>query len=154
MADKGLIYEGTLDPPKGKTPEDWEPRQQTLFKSTEFGDDVDRPVKKSAGHGPISPPMWLSLRQGRARVDQLIDIFGADHGGYVKRMKAAVAGLSGGTVPLDVKLTQLVRLFKEGEPFKMSKRAGTFVTIARRGRPGRCRCDPFCHADPEKRRAA
>ena len=130
LADKGLIYEGTLDPPKGKTPEDWEPRQQTLFKSTEFGDDVDRPVKKSDGSWTyFAPDVAYHYDKVARGFEQLIDIFGADHGGYVKRMKAAVAGLSGGTVPLDVKLTQLVRLFKDGEPFKMSKRAGTFVTL-------------------------
>ena len=130
LADKGLIYEGTLDPPKGKTPEDWEPRQQTLFRSTEFGDDVDRPVKKSDGSWTyFAPDVAYHYDKVARGFDQLIDIFGADHGGYVKRMKAAVAGLSGGKVPLDVKLTQLVRLFKDGEPFKMSKRAGTFVTL-------------------------
>ncbi|HHW34806.1 MAG TPA: arginine--tRNA ligase [Paracoccus solventivorans] len=130
LADAGLIYEGVLDPPKGKLPEDWEAREQTLFRSTAHGDDVDRPVKKSDGSWTYFAPdiayHWDKIDRG---FDQLIDIFGADHGGYVKRMQAAVAALSGGRVPLDVKLIQLVRLFKNGEPFKMSKRAGTFVTL-------------------------
>ncbi len=130
LSDEGLIYEGVLEPPKGKLPEDWEAREQTLFRSTAHGDDVDRPVKKSDGSWTYFAPdiayHWDKIDRG---FDQLIDIFGADHGGYVKRMQAAVAALSGGRVPLDVKLIQLVRLFKNGEPFKMSKRAGTFVTL-------------------------
>ncbi|MCC7320382.1 MAG: arginine--tRNA ligase [Rubellimicrobium sp.] len=126
----GLIYEGVLEPPKGKTPEDWEPRVQTLFRSTAHGDDVDRPVKKSDGSWTYFAPdiayHWDKVERG---YDQLIDVFGADHGGYVKRMKAAVAALSEGRVPLDIKLIQLVKLMKDGEPFKMSKRAGNFVTL-------------------------
>ncbi len=126
----GLIYEGVLEPPKGKTPEDWEPREQTLFRSTAHGDDVDRPVKKSDGSWTYFAPdiayHWDKIERG---FDQLIDIFGADHGGYVKRMKAAVAALSDNRVALDIKLIQLVKLWKNGEPFKMSKRAGTFVTL-------------------------
>ena len=130
LSDEGLIYEGVLEPPKGKLPEDWEAREQTLFRSTAHGDDVDRPVKKSDGSWTYFAPdiayHWDKIDRG---FDQLIDIFGADHGGYVKRMQAAVRALSGGRVPLDVKLIQLVRLLKNGEPFKMSKRAGTFVTL-------------------------
>jgi len=130
LRQAGLIYEGVLEPPKGKTPEDWEPREQTLFRSTAHGDDVDRPVKKSDGSWTYFAPdiayHWDKIDRG---FDQLIDVFGADHGGYVKRMTAAVAALSDGRVPLDVKLIQLVKLFKNGEPFKMSKRAGTFVTL-------------------------
>ncbi|SMO66450.1 arginine--tRNA ligase [Paracoccus laeviglucosivorans] len=130
LRDAGLIYEGVLEPPKGKTPEDWEPREQTLFRSTSHGDDVDRPVKKSDGAWTYFAPdiayHWDKIDRG---FDQLIDVFGADHGGYVKRMTAAVKALSNGRVPLDVKLIQLVKLFKNGEPFKMSKRAGTFVTL-------------------------
>ena len=130
LRQAGLIYEGVLEPPKGKTPEDWEPRQQTLFRSTAHGDDVDRPVKKSDGSWTYFAPdiayHWDKIDRG---FDQLIDVFGADHGGYVKRMQAAVKALSDGRVPLDVKLIQLVKLFKNGEPFKMSKRAGTFVTL-------------------------
>ena len=127
---KGWIYEGVLAPPKGKEPDDWEPREQTLFKSTEHGDDVDRPVKKSDGSWTyFAPDIAYHFDKVQRGFDQLIDIFGADHGGYVKRMKAAVSALSDGAVPLDIKLTQLVKLYKDGEPFKMSKRAGTFVTL-------------------------
>ncbi|TNE93876.1 MAG: arginine--tRNA ligase, partial [Rhodobacteraceae bacterium] len=130
LEDLGLIYEGVLEPPKGKLPEDWEEREQTLFKSTDYGDDVDRPVKKSDGSWTYFAPdiayHWTKIERG---FDLLIDVFGADHGGYVKRMKAAVAALSENKVTLDIKLIQLVKLFKNGEPFKMSKRAGTFVTL-------------------------
>ncbi|MFP4326802.1 MAG: arginine--tRNA ligase [Paracoccaceae bacterium] len=130
LRDKGLIYRGTLEPPKGKTPEDWEPREQTLFKSTEHGDDVDRPIMKSDGSWTyFAPDIAYHFDKIERGFDQLIDVFGADHGGYVKRMKAAVSALSDGRVPLDIKLTQLVKLYKNGEPFKMSKRAGTFVTL-------------------------
>ena len=130
LRDKGLIYEGVLEPPKGKTPEDWEPREQTLFRSTLHGDDVDRPVMKSDGSWTyFAPDIAYHYDKVKRGFDELIDIFGADHGGYVKRMKAAVAALSDGKVPLDIKLIQLVKLWKNGEPFKMSKRAGTFVTL-------------------------
>jgi len=130
LQDKGLIYEGVLEPPKGKKPEDWEPREQTLFRSTDHGDDVDRPVKKSDGSWTyFAPDIAYHYDKVTRGFDELIDVFGADHGGYVKRMKAAVSALSDGTVPLDIKLTQLVKLYKNGEPFKMSKRAGTFVTL-------------------------
>jgi arginyl-tRNA synthetase len=131
LDEKGLIYRGVLEPPKGKMPEDWEPREQTLFKSTEHGDDVDRPVQKSDGAWTyFAPDIAYHYDKVQRGFDQLIDVFGADHGGYVKRMKAAVSALSDGKVPLDVKLTQLVKLYKNGEPFKMSKRAGTFVTLS------------------------
>jgi len=130
LRKKNLIYSGTLEPPKGRVPEDWEPREQTLFRSTAHGDDVDRPIMKSDGSWTYFAPdiayHWDKIDRG---FDELIDIFGADHGGYVKRMNAAVSALSDGRVPLDVKLTQLVKLFKKGKPFKMSKRAGTFVTL-------------------------
>ncbi|RLK10898.1 arginine--tRNA ligase [Ruegeria conchae] len=130
LTDKGLIYEGVLEPPKGKKPEDWEPREQTLFKSTEHGDDVDRPIKKSDGSWTyFAPDIAYHYDKVSRGFDALIDVFGADHGGYVKRMKAAVSALSDGKVPLDIKLTQLVKLWKNGEPFKMSKRAGNFVTL-------------------------
>lgn len=130
LKDKGLIYEGVLEPPKGKLPEDWEPREQTLFKSTEHGDDVDRPVMKSDGSWTyFAPDIAYHYDKISRGFDALIDIFGADHGGYVKRMKAAVSALSDGKVSVDIKLTQLVKLFKNGEPFKMSKRAGTFITL-------------------------
>jgi arginyl-tRNA synthetase len=128
---KGLLYVGILEPPKGKTPEDWEPREQTLFRSTAFGDDVDRPVMKSDGGWTYFAPdiayHWDKVERG---YDELIDVLGADHGGYVKRLKAVVSALSDGRVPLDVKLCQLVKLMKGGQEFKMSKRAGTFVTLA------------------------
>ncbi|MEM9764107.1 MAG: arginine--tRNA ligase [Pseudomonadota bacterium] len=130
LEEKGLIYEGVLEPPKGKKPEDWEPRPQTLFRSSDYGDDTDRPIKKADGSWTYFAP---DIAYHKDKIDRgfdlLIDVLGADHGGYVKRMKAAVAALSGERVPLDVKLCQLVRLFKDGEPFKMSKRAGRFVTL-------------------------
>ncbi|MEQ5794419.1 arginine--tRNA ligase [Paracoccus sp. NFXS7] len=127
---QGLIYRGVLEPPKGKLPEDWEAREQLLFRSSAHGDDVDRPIQKSDGAWTYFAPdiayHWDKIDRG---FEQLIDVFGADHGGYVKRMNAAVKALSNGRVPLDVKLIQLVKLYKNGEPFKMSKRAGTFVTL-------------------------
>lgn len=130
LREMDLIYDGVLEPPKGKLLEDWEPREQTLFRSTAHGDDVDRPVMKSDGSWTyFAPDIAYHYDKVSRGFDQLIDIFGADHGGYVKRMKAAVSALSGGKVPLDIKLIQLVKLFKNGEPFKMSKRAGTFVTL-------------------------
>ena len=126
----GLVYEGTLEAPKGELTDDWEEREQTLFRSTAYGDDTDRPVRKSDGSWTYFAPdiayHWDKIERG---FDLLIDVLGADHGGYVKRMKAAVAALSEGRVPLEVKLIQLVKLFKNGAPFKMSKRAGTFVTL-------------------------
>jgi arginyl-tRNA synthetase len=130
LRDKGLIYEGTLDPPKGKTDVDWEPRKQTLFKSTNYGDDVDRPVQKSDGNWTyFAPDVAYHFDKLTRDFNHLIDVLGADHGGYVKRMKAAVTALSDGQTSLDIKLIQLVRLYKNGVPFKMSKRAGTFVTL-------------------------
>ncbi|MDP4032985.1 MAG: arginine--tRNA ligase, partial [Pseudorhodobacter sp.] len=121
LKDMDLIYEGVLEPPKGKEPEDWEPRVQTLFRSTAHGDDVDRPVQKSDGSWTyFAPDIAYHFDKVQRGYDQLIDIFGADHGGYVKRMKAAVSALSNGRVSLDIKLIQLVKLWKNGEPFKMS----------------------------------
>jgi arginyl-tRNA synthetase len=126
----GLIYEGVLEPPKGKAPDDWEPRPQTLFRSTAFGDDVDRPVKKSDGSWTyFAPDIAYHFDKVSRGFDSLINIFGADHSGYVKRLKAVVGALSGNRVALDIKLIQLVKLYKGGQPFKMSKRAGTFVTL-------------------------
>ena len=130
LRKKDLIYKGTLEPPKGKVPDDWEPREQTLFRSTAHGDDVDRPIMKSDGSWTyFAPDIAYHFDKIERGFDELIDVFGADHGGYVKRMNAAVSALSDGRVPLDVKLTQLVKLYKNGEPFKMSKRAGTFITL-------------------------
>ncbi len=127
---KGLIYTGTLEPPKGKLPDDWEARAQLLFRSTQFGDDVDRPIRKSDGAWTyFAPDIAYHHDKIERGFHALINVFGADHGGYVKRMKAVVHALSDGRVPLDVKLCQLVKLTKDGQPFKMSKRAGTFVTL-------------------------
>ncbi|MGZ9093028.1 MAG: arginine--tRNA ligase, partial [Rhodoplanes sp.] len=127
---KGLVYEGRLPPPKGQLPDDWEDREQTLFRSTLFGDDVDRALKKSDG----SPTYFAAdIAYHKDKIDRgfdtLVDVWGADHGGYVKRMTAAVAALSDKRVTLDVKLCQLVKLMRAGEPVKMSKRAGDFVTL-------------------------
>lgn len=131
LDDMGLIYTGTLEPPKGKLPDDYEAREQTLFKSTEFGDDQDRAIKKHDGAWTyFAPDIAYHNDKVERGYDQLINVFGADHGGYVKRMKAAVHALSDGKVPLDIKLTQLVKLFKNGEEFKMSKRAGNFVLLS------------------------
>ncbi|MBU2936957.1 MULTISPECIES: arginine--tRNA ligase [Pacificibacter] len=130
LKDKGLIYRGTLEPPKGQMPDDWEPREQTLFKSTDHGDDVDRAIQKSDGAWTyFAPDIAYHYDKVQRGYDEIIDIFGADHGGYVKRMKAAVSALSDGKVACDIKLVQLVKLFKNGAEFKMSKRAGTFVTL-------------------------
>ncbi len=127
---RGYVYEGRLPPPKGAPVEDWEDREQTLFRSTSFGDDVDRALKKSDG----SYTYFASdIAYHRSKIERgfqaLIDVWGADHGGYIKRMQAAVAALSDRTAELDVKLIQLVKLLRAGEPVKMSKRAGDFVTL-------------------------
>ena len=130
LESAGLIYRGTLEPPKGKLPDDWEAREQLLFRATQFGDDQDRPIQKSDGNWTyFAPDIAYHYDKVERGFDQLIDVLGADHGGYVKRVQAVVKALSNGRVPLDVKLVQLVKLFKNGEPFKMSKRAGTFVTL-------------------------
>ncbi len=130
LAAKDLIYRGVLEPPKGKTPEDWEPREQTLFRATSFGDEVDRPLRKSDGSGTyFANDIANHLHKLERGFDELVHVWGADHGGYVKRMQAAVAALSDGRVPLDVVLTQIVRVMKDGEPVRMSKRAGTFITL-------------------------
>ncbi|MCX7288826.1 MAG: arginine--tRNA ligase [Rhodobacterales bacterium] len=130
LRSKGLIYTGTLEPPKGKTPEDWEPREQTLFRSTAFGDDQDRPVQKSDGSWTyFAPDIAYHYNKVMRGFDELINIFGADHSGYVKRLKAVVSALSENRVTLDIKLIQLVKLLKGGQIVKMSKRAGTFVTL-------------------------
>ncbi|MDX1485279.1 MAG: arginine--tRNA ligase [Alphaproteobacteria bacterium] len=130
LEDKGLIYTGVLEPPKGMKPDDWEERPQTLFKSTEFGDDVDRPLRKSDGSWTyFASDIAYHLDKYRRGGATMINIWGADHGGYVKRMQAAVAALTGQKNALDVKLCQLVNLLDSGAPVKMSKRAGTFVTL-------------------------
>jgi arginyl-tRNA synthetase len=130
LAAKGLIYTGVLEPPKGKAPEDWEPRPQVLFRATDFGDDVDRPLRKSDGSGTyFANDVANHLAKIERGFPQLVQVWGADHGGYVKRMQAAVAALSGRGVTLDVVLTQIVHVMKNGEPVRMSKRAGTYVTL-------------------------
>ena len=127
---KGLVYEGRLPPPKGKVDEEWEDREQLLFRSTEFGDDMDRPLVKSDGdYTYFASDMAYHRDKFRRGFATMIDVWGADHSGHVKRMKAALAALTGGKAGLDIKLCQLVRLFRGGEPVKMSKRAGTFVTL-------------------------
>jgi arginyl-tRNA synthetase len=127
---RGLIYQGRLPPPKGGAADDWEDREQTLFRSTEFGDDVDRPLIKSDGGYTYFAG---DIAYHKTKIDRgyltLVDVWGADHGGYVKRMQAAVSALSGGKARLEVRLCQLVRLMRAGEPVKMSKRSGDFVTL-------------------------
>ncbi|PDH57656.1 MAG: arginine--tRNA ligase [SAR116 cluster bacterium MED-G06] len=130
LTGEGHVYRGILEPPKGKEPEDWEPREQLLFRASAFGDDTDRPLQKSDGS-------WTYFASDVAyhmdKLDRtggpLINIFGVDHGGYVKRMNAAVEALSGSKNMLDIRLCQLVNLMDQGKPVKMSKRAGTFITV-------------------------
>ncbi len=130
LADKGLIYKGTLERPKGHEGDDWEDREQTLFKSTEFGDDEDRAIQKSDGsYTYFAGDIAYHHNKLERGFLHLINVFGADHVGYISRMTAAVNALSDGTADLDIKVCQLVRLFRGGEPVKMSKRAGTFVTL-------------------------
>ena len=130
LSRQGLIYQGRLDPPKGQKPDDWEDREQTLFRATLFGDDVDRPLKKSDGSWTYFADdianHYDKFRRGFA---DMIDVWGADHGGYVKRQKAAVKAVTEGKGELDIKLCQLVRVMRGGELVRMSKRAGTFVTL-------------------------
>lgn len=131
LREKGLVYRGILEPPKGKTPDDWEPREQELFRSTAFGDDVDRPISKSDGSYTYFANDIAYHADKVARGGQdLIDVLGADHGGYVKRMQAAVKALTGEDgARLDIILCQIVKIMKDGAPVKMSKRAGTFVEL-------------------------
>ena len=127
---RGIVYQGRLPPPKGQPSEDWEDREQILFRSTDFGDDIDRPLVKSDGGYTY---FASDIAYHKTKIDRgylsLVDVWGADHGGYVKRMQAAVAALSAGNASLDVRLCQLVRLMRAGEPVKMSKRSGDFVTL-------------------------
>lgn len=128
---RNLVYVGTLEPPKGEAPEDWEPRPQTLFRASDFGDDTDRPLKKSNGAWTyFAADIAYHRDKIRRGFTHLVNVWGADHGGYVKRMDAAVEAMSGGSVSHDVLLCQMVRLFRAGEPVKMSKRSGSFVTLA------------------------
>jgi arginyl-tRNA synthetase len=130
LEERGLIYTGVLEPPKGKTPDDWEPRPQTLFRATQFGDDVDRPLKKSDGAWTyFAADIAYHRDKFRRGFANLIDVWGADHGGYVKRMQAAVRAVTDGAAALDVKICQLVNLFDRGAAVRMSKRAGTFVML-------------------------
>ena len=131
LEGRGLVYRGVLEPPRGKVPpEDWEPREQLLFRSSAYGDDLDRPFRKSDGSWTYFAPdiayHWDKLKRG---FDVIINVFGSDHGGYVKRMTAVVEALRDRPVEFDIKLCQMVRLFRSGAPVKMSKRAGTFVTM-------------------------
>ncbi|MEL0322980.1 MAG: arginine--tRNA ligase [Rhodospirillales bacterium] len=130
LESKGLVYEGILEPPKGKIPEDWEERPQTLFRATNFGDDVDRPLKKSDGSWTyFATDIAYHFDKISHRGEELIDVWGADHGGYVKRVSAAVQALTDKKDALDVKLCQLVRVLRDGELVRMSKRSGDFITL-------------------------
>ena len=127
---QGLMYTGVLEPPKGKRPADWEPRPQTLFRATRFGDDIDRPLKKSDGSWTYFASDIAYHRDKFTRgFATMVNVWGADHGGYVKRMKAAVAAVSGGEAVLDVKVCRMVNVLKDGAPVKMSKRAGEFIAL-------------------------
>jgi arginyl-tRNA synthetase len=131
LAADGLIYEGVLEPPKGKTPDDWEPRPQTLFRSTQFGDDVDRPLRKSDGSNTyFANDIAYHADKIDRGFDVLIDVLGADHGGYVARMRAAVKALSGGKTKFEAVLCQIVHIMRGGAPVRMSKRAGSYVTLS------------------------
>jgi len=130
LRERGLIYEGTLPPPKGQLPDDWENREQTLFRATEFGDDVDRPLMKSDGsYTYFASDIAYHYDKHLRGFNDMIDVWGADHGGYVKRMQAAVKATTGGEGALDVKLCQLVKLYRGGEAVTMSKRSGNLVTL-------------------------
>ena len=130
MINRDLVYQGRLLPPKGAPVEDWEDREQTLFRATDFGDDVDRPLLKSDGSYTY---FAADIAYHRSKFDRgfsnMIDVWGADHSGYIKRMTAAVKAVTGGKAALDVKICQLVRLLRDGQPVKMSKRSGDFVTL-------------------------
>jgi arginyl-tRNA synthetase len=127
---RDLIYTGVLEPPKGKKPEDWEPRPQLLFRATDFGDEVDRPLQKSDGSWTyFASDIAYHLDKYRRGAAVMIDVWGADHGGYVKRMAAAVKAITEGKAELDVKICQIVHVLQGGKPIRMSKRAGTFVTL-------------------------
>ena len=130
LSRQDLIYQGRLEPPKGQKPDDWEDREQTLFRATRFGDEVDRPLKKSDGSWTyFANDIAYHHDKFRRGFGDMIDVWGADHGGYVKRMKAAVSAITEKQGELDVKLCQLVRVMRNGELVRMSKRAGTFVTL-------------------------
>jgi arginyl-tRNA synthetase len=131
LREQGMVYVGRLDPPKGKTPDEWEDREQTLFRATDYGDDIDRPLIKSDGSYTYFAADIAYHRDKYLRgFKHMINVLGADHSGYVSRLKAAVKAVSHGEADMDVKICQLVRLMKNGEPFKMSKRSGDLVTLA------------------------
>ena len=131
LKKQGLIYEGILEPPKGKQIDDWEPREQMLFKSSKFGDEVDRPLQKSNGEWTyFANDMAYHFDKYQRGSKHLIDILGADHGGYIKRMNAAIEALTEGDAKYSVKLCQMVKLISNGKPLKMSKRSGDFVTLS------------------------
>ncbi|MEO0635955.1 MAG: arginine--tRNA ligase [Pseudomonadota bacterium] len=130
LRERDLVYEGTLPPPKGQLPEDWEDREQTLMRTTQVGDDIDRPLMKSDGSYTYfaSDVAYFADKFSRS-FDETVYVLGADHGGYVKRLEAVAKAVSGGKTQMNVKLCQLVKLFRNGEPVTMSKRAGTFITL-------------------------
>ena len=131
LREEGMIYEGRLEPPKGKRPDDWEDREQTLFRATQFGDDVDRPLVKSDGsYTYFAADIAYHRNKFLRGFKHMINVLGADHSGYIKRLEAAVKAVSLGAADMDVRICQLVRLMKNGEPFKMSKRSGDLVTLA------------------------
>jgi len=131
LREQGMIYEGRLEAPKGKTPEDWEDREQTLFRATDYGDDTDRALVKSDGsYTYFAADIAYHRNKFLRGFRHMVNVLGADHSGYVKRLQAAVKAVSGGSADIDVRICQLVRLMKNGEPFKMSKRSGDLVTLA------------------------
>ncbi len=131
LREAGMVYEGRLEPPKGKTPEDWEDREQTLFRATDYGDDVDRPLVKSNGqYTYFAADIAYHRNKYQRGFKHMVNVLGADHSGYVKRLQAAVKAVSHGEAEIDVRICQLVRLLKNGEPFKMSKRSGDLVLLA------------------------
>ena len=130
LESQNLVYEGVLDPPKGQRPEDWESRPQRLFRASKFGDEVDRPLQKADGtYTYFAADMAYHLDKAERGFDALINLWGADHGGYVKRVKAALMAMTGKKDLLDVKLVQMVNLFRGGKPVRMSKRSGAFVSL-------------------------
>lgn len=131
LRQEGMIYEGRLEPPKGKTPDEWEDREQTLFRATDYGDDVDRPLIKSDGtYTYFAADIAYHRNKYLRGFKHMINVLGADHSGYVKRLQAATKAVSLNAADMDVRICQLVRLMKNGEPFKMSKRSGDLVTLA------------------------
>jgi len=131
LREEGMVYEGRLEPPKGKAPEDWEDREQTLFRATDYGDDIDRPLIKSDGsYTYLAADIAYHRNKYLRGFQHMVNVLGADHSGYIKRLEAAVKAVSHGEADIDVRICQLVRLLKNGEPFKMSKRSGDLVTLA------------------------